>query len=182
VELADDPTYQRTRAALDAASIERAETLRRSELPIVADLRAHGVLVDSVWDLVNTSEPYPAALPILVRHLERGGYPDRVMESLGRALAVAPTVAYWDVLKALYASSRNPGHKEGIAVALAASATRAQLDDLISFVHDADQGPTRTHFVRTILRVGGAPGREVVATLRSDPVVGKEAEELLRRR
>jgi hypothetical protein len=29
------------------------------------------------------------ALPILLDHLQRGGYPDRVTESLGHALAVA---------------------------------------------------------------------------------------------
>ena len=52
---------------------------------------AVGVEIDSVWDLVNTAEPYPAALPVLMEHLERDGYPDRVMESLGRALAVKPS-------------------------------------------------------------------------------------------
>jgi hypothetical protein len=44
-------------------------------------------------DLVNTSAPNPSALPVLMEHLERGGYPERVMESLGRTLAVKPSVA-----------------------------------------------------------------------------------------
>jgi Flp pilus assembly protein TadB len=63
---------------------------RRAELPIVADLRAVGVDVHSVWELVNTSVPYPAALAVLLKHVQLAGYPDRVMESPGRALAVEP--------------------------------------------------------------------------------------------
>lgn len=46
------------------------------------------------------------------------------MESLGRALAVKPTVAYWDRLKALYLAPRNPGEEDGAALALAACRLR----------------------------------------------------------
>src|SRR5581483_10867065 len=84
--------------AVEAERSERVRVLREAEQPIVADLNRAGVSVSSVWDLVNTSDPYPAALPVLLSHLERGGYPDRVMESLGRALAVKVSVAWWDRL------------------------------------------------------------------------------------
>ena len=60
---------------------------RRAEAPLVEELRESGFEVDSAWDLVNTSTPYPRALPILVKHLERP-YPDRVREGIARALAV----------------------------------------------------------------------------------------------
>src|SRR5690242_13923443 len=86
--LQNDPEYQRKVQAAEAERQVRVQALRLAEQPIVADLRAVGIQVDSVWDLVNTSDPYPAALPILMEHLEGGGYPERVMESLGRALAV----------------------------------------------------------------------------------------------
>lgn len=128
---------------------------------------------------MNTAEPYPDALPGLIEHLERGGYPDRVMESLGRALAVKPAVAFWDRLKALYLAPRNPGEQEGAAVALAASATDAQLDDLVDFLSVEERGQSRIYFIRPILNVGRARGREVVEALRADPVFGKEATALL---
>ena len=131
-------------------------------------------------DLVNTSEPYPAALPVLMEHLERGGYPDRVMDSLGRALAVKPAVAYWDRLKALYLAPRNPGEEDGAAVALAACATEAQLDDLIGFLSLAGRGESRIYFIRPILNVGDHRGHQIVESLRSDPTFGKEARALLR--
>ncbi len=123
-QLDKDNEYQRQRAVFDAGVLERASVLRVAEQPVVAALHSVGVQVDSVWDLVNTSEPYPDALPVLMEHLERGGYPDRVMESLGRALAVKPAVAYWVRLKALYLAPQNPGEEDGVAVALAACRLR----------------------------------------------------------
>lgn len=72
-KLAHDEDYQRTKEADDAQRQARVQELHDAERPIVADLRRAGVDVDSVWDLVNTSAPYPNALPVLVKHLELGG-------------------------------------------------------------------------------------------------------------
>lgn len=178
-ELERDKEYQGKKAAFDAELQERTSALRGAEQPVVADLRNAGVEVDSVWDLVNTAEPYPAALPVLIEHLERGGYPDRVMESLGRALAVKPAVAFWDRLKALYLVPRSPGEEEGTAVALAGCATGAHLDDLCEFLSVEERGQSRIYFLRPILNVGGDRGREIVEALRDDPVFGQEATALM---
>ena len=42
----------------------------------------------SVWDLVNTAEPYPQLLPILAEHVTRP-YHKRIREGIARALAVS---------------------------------------------------------------------------------------------
>lgn len=178
-KLAQDEDYQRKTAAADAERQARVEELRRAEQPVVAELRSAGVDVASVWDLVNTANPYPSALPILVDHLQRGGYPDRVMESIARALAVEPAAFAWETFRDLYLSARGKGEMEGLAVALAASATPDHLEDLISVLSEADRGDTRVHLLRAILRVGGQRGREVLATLQSDPTFGSEARALL---
>lgn len=177
-----DPEFQRKEAIRDAERRERVAVLRAAEQPIMIDLRAVGVEVDSVWDLVNTSVPYPAALPVLMDHLECGGYPERVMESLGRALAVKPAVVFWDRLKARWLGAREPGEEDGAAVALAACATKAHLDDLIEFLSVEERGQTRIYFIRPILRLGGSRGRELVEGLRADSVFGKEGTALLKRR
>lgn len=44
------------------------------------------------------------------------------MESLGLALAVKRSVAFWDWLKARYLAPRNPGGEDGVAVAVALAA------------------------------------------------------------
>lgn len=157
-QLANDPEFQRHRQAREAETQARGVELSRAEQPIVADLHAAGVQVDSVWDLVNTAVPYPAALPVLLNHLRRGGYPDRVLESLGRALAVKPMNPAWAVLRELYLRAGGRGENEGLAVALAASATADQLDALIDLLGEDARGDTRIHVLRTIKRLGGPRG------------------------
>lgn len=49
----------------------RAAHFRNLEEPVVQALRKAGVHVDSVWDLVNTSVPYPDAIPVLLEHVQR---------------------------------------------------------------------------------------------------------------
>jgi hypothetical protein len=174
-KLRADPEYRARVEAVEAERQERVRLLREAERPIVADLNGAGVSVSSVWDLVNTAVPYPDALPILLAHLKRGGYPERVMESLGRALAVKPAVVWWEDIKRLYLSARDPGEEDGTAVALAASATRAQVDDLIAFLKVEERGESRIYFLRPLKRLGGERGREILESLRDDPTFGREA-------
>lgn len=182
-QLDGDPEFQREKRAREIETEQRARSLREAEQPIVKDLhRRGGVDVASVWDLVNTPEPYPDALPILLEHLERGGYPDRVMESLGRAMAVKPAAFAWGALLALYLRAEGHGEMEGLAVALAASATPQHLDSMISLLGDDSRGDTRIHLLRAINRVGDVRGTEVLESLRGDAVFGKEATALLKKR
>lgn len=181
-QLANDPEYQRRRAASDAGLQARVDVLRVAEQPIVDDLGTVGVHVESVWDFVNTAVPYPDALPILFAHLARGGYPDRVMESLGRALAVGPASVYWDDFRRLFAKAVGPDEKDGLAVAMAASATGEHLDAMLDILGDQSWGDYRIYFVRPILRVGGLRGSEVISALTNDPVLGKEATALLKKK
>ncbi|TXK17720.1 hypothetical protein [Homoserinibacter sp. GY 40078] len=181
-QLAQDREFQESVARREAELQARAAQWREAGRPIVDDLRGVGIDVDSVWDLVNTSDPYPAALPILIKHLERGGYPDRVLEGAARALAVKPAAVYWDRLRALYLEADGPDTTEGLAAALAASVTSEHLEDLIALLAETSRGSTRIHFIPPILRIGGERGREVVESLRDDPVFGKEATALLKRR
>ena len=181
-QLAGDQEYQRKAKAAEAERQIRVQELRRAEQPIVEDLRSAGVEVNSVWDLVNTADPYPKALPILLDHLQRGGFPDRVMESLGRALAVGPAASVWEALRQPYLAAQGCGEEEGLAVALAASATADHLGALIALLDETSRGSTRIHFLRPIKRVGGKRGLDVLRSLRDDPLFGKEARALLKRR
>lgn len=177
-----DPEYWRRFAAAEPERYARVQELLRAEQPIVADLRAVGFDIASVWDLVNTSVPYPAALPVLLRHLEKGGYPDRVMESLGSAIAVRPAAFAWDTLRELYLKAAGRGEEEGLAVALAAAATPSHLDALIALLREESRGDTRIHFLRAIKRVGRTRGAQVLEDLRDDPMFGREATALTKRR
>lgn len=174
-QLEDDEDFQRKRKIREEALTARVAELRAAEQPIIRDLRASGVAIDSVWDLVGTATPYPDALPVLMHHLEVGGYPDRVAESLGRALAVKPSIIFWSRLEKLYLSSRSRGEREGAAIALAAVAGPEQTDNLIAFLRAPELAETRLYFVSPLLRIGGQVGREFVESIAGDPVLGKEA-------
>jgi hypothetical protein len=172
--LETDVGFQEAKLKRDEEINERAAVLREAERPIVDDIRRAGYDVSSVWDLVNTSEPYPDALPILLDHLKQGGYPDRVMESMGRAIAVGPAVFAWDSLRDLYLRADGRGEEEGLALALAASATPAQLEPLIGLIGEDSRGDSRIHFLRAIKRVGGRRGAGVLnALIHNPPSAGK---------
>jgi len=178
-QLSADPEFQRQKAERDADLERRTAVLRLAEQPIVADLWAAGYEVSSVWDLVNTSTPYPNALPVLLDHLSRGGYPDRVMESLGRALAVRPASFAWFVLRDLYVRAKGPGEREGLAVALAASATAEHFDALVALLED-EGNDNRIHFLQPIKDLGGERGVEVLERHSGDPLFAGEVKNLLR--
>lgn len=178
-QLANDKEYQSQRAIFKRDLAERKAVWRAAEEPIVAELRAVGVELDSVWDLVNTDVPYPSALPVLIRYLEDGELPDRVLEGLGRALAVGPAIEFWDRLIALRLSPASAGQAEGSAVALAACVTPDRVDDLIRIVTEEERRPEHIFFLRPILKLGGDRGREVLASLDADPVLAVEAQALL---
>ena len=177
--LAANQEYQRGLAAFEEEHDEKVAGWREAEIPLVAELRAVGVEVDSVWDLVNTDAPYPSALPVLIRYLEDGELPDRVLEGVGRALAVVPAIEFWDRLVALVKSAPGAGQAEGSAVALAACATADQIDDLVLIVTKEKRRSEHIFFLRPILKSGGDRGRALLEALDSDPVLAIEAQALL---
>ena len=181
-ELLANDEFVREDAQRAAMFEARAQELRSAEAPIVNDLRSAGVEVSSVWDLVNSADDYISALPVLIQHLSIRAYPDRVHESLGRALAVRQAQPYWGKLRDLYVAATGAGEAEGLAVALAGSAALENLDGLLELINQHPHGTTQIHLLRSIKRVGGQRGIEFLESLRSDPVFGKEARALLRTR
>jgi hypothetical protein len=186
-ERAADPVRVAREAQARADREERKRALRVAEAPVVADLHAVGIDVDSTWDLVNTSEPYLDALPVLFKHLKRGGYPPRIIQGISRALAVKPAVMYWDELVALYKSAVEPvgtraaDAKDGLAVILSACVNRAKVGELVELASDPSNGRTRIYFLRPVMRLGGERGRAMVASVVDDPSLGKEATALINR-
>jgi hypothetical protein len=177
-----DPAYVAVRDAREREREARLEGERRASAPLLSDLAAIGFTVESVWDLLSDSRPYTQALPVLLEHLERGGYPPRVMEAIGRALAVKPAVRYWDRLMAAYERAEDEGAREGIAVALDACATRQQIADLMNLVRKRRGGDdSYLYFLARIMKLGGPEGRELIESLIADPVLGKEATALTKR-
>jgi len=79
--VAQDKARQEKHKAFD-------DMLAANEAPILKDILAAGLEIDSVWDLVNTGYSYPEAIPVLLKHLHKD-YHHRIREGMIRALNTA---------------------------------------------------------------------------------------------
>ena len=100
--LEDNPDFVRRREELAHQQRLVEAQLRAEEEPLLAELADVGIVINSVWDLVNSKSAYTAAIPVLVRHL-RVPYSPRIREGIIQSLAVpeARGHAGWEILEEL---------------------------------------------------------------------------------
>src|SRR5215471_16384354 len=103
-ELEANPEFVARQREKEEALAEKVREWRRAEQPLIAELKKVGEQVETVWDLVNTSRPYPKAIPVLLEHLQRP-YPDRVREGIARALSVRGARIGWEILRDQFISA-----------------------------------------------------------------------------
>jgi hypothetical protein len=159
---------------------KRAEEWRGAEAPLVAELKAAGFVVASVWDLVNTPGTYPTAVPILLEHLPRQ-YPAAVREGIARALAVPEAKTGWELLLCLYRDEHEGRVKDGLAVAIAAVADGDVLEDVIALAGDVRHGPSRLLLLSALERSRDERTRSALKELEADPELQREIRVILRR-
>lgn len=183
-QLESDPEWVARRDARDLEIKREEERLRVAEEPLTQELKDAGFRVDSAWDLVNTSTPYPAALPILLKHLQQD-YPDRVREGIARALAVRGGDAKfaWRTLVRLY-RDEEPGTnaKDGLAVAIAAVADAEVIGEVIALASETRHGASRVLLLRALTRSRQPEARTAIDDLATDPQLAKEIGVIQRRR
>lgn len=182
-ELQKDPAYRELRERQSLAAQELREKVRVAEAPIIEDLKAVGVKVSSVWDLVNTRSSYSSAIPVLLEHLGRD-YPAEVREGIARALAVPEASWAWDVLLTFFkreptGQARNV--KWALACALSGGATDEVIDTIIGLVQDTSIGENRLALLSALARSKMPKTREVLEQLRQDPQLSREIRILLGR-
>jgi hypothetical protein len=176
-----DPKFVEQQAKEEEARDKRDIEYRRAEAPLVDELHAAGFPVKSAWDLVNTRGSYPKALPILLAHLQRA-YPPAVREGIARAMAVREARFAWDVLTRLYRNDQDDRSKDGLAVAIAASANDDVVAELIELARDESQGPSRVLLLGALERSADPQARAALEDLNTDPDLTKEIQIILRRR
>ncbi len=180
-QLEDDPEYRERVAARDAQLAAELELCAVAETPIIADLRSAGFTVSSVWDIADPAVPHDNMLPILLKHLEIGHYPDRVLEGLGAALAVKAARSYWDRILALYTRVSGFGARQALAAAIAECAEPGDVDDLAALLADESLGESRGLLLSPVWKLGGARGRALVRSYSDHPELGKEASAMTQR-
>lgn len=180
-KLRKDPAWSARQAQEEQRREEARGELRRHEQPVVSALRAAGFAVDSVWDLVNTATPYPAAIPVLLAHLPTTEHP-RVREGIVRALSVkeAGNAAWEPLLRQLEASATwEEGHATGLrdalANALAVLAVRDRTTDLLQLLRDQRYGTARIFFLDALGKVGDDTALPVLTEFEREGELGDHA-------
>lgn len=179
-ELAHDRKYRKRRREQERIHAKRARHLAEAEAPLVQELRAEGVCVDSVWDLVNTNDPYPDAIPVLVRNLKHG-HP-KVREAVARALTVAELEdRSWSALRAQFLKEPDLNAKWALSNALAVNVTRDRAGAALAIVRDSDHGECRVPLIHGLAKIADRTIRTALRELVDDPDVGAEVNEILKR-
>lgn len=178
----EDPVYRAELEHVESERAERTRLLRMAEQPVVADLRAIGLDVDTVWDLHKIPDSRPQAVPVRLRHLALH-YPDGVLQGIGEGLNHRSARAWWGDLRELMFDTERDVVRDRLAATLSACATREHYEDLLAFLRDDSLGQCRIYFVRPINSIGNrinpGQGRAVIESVADDPVFGKEATAVL---
>lgn len=168
-----DPAYVARRAEKEAYFAAKVAQYRAEQSDLLRDLQAVGWPVSSVRDLVNTSQPYPEAVPILLSHLAKP-YSDRTREGIARALAVRDAASAWPILRAEYeAAPDKSGFKDGPAVALSGASTDSTIGQLADLAKDRRHGSSRLLLLLGLKRSRCQIARETLAQLKDDPDLAK---------
>jgi hypothetical protein len=178
----EDPAYRAEIERVEAERAERERLFRVAEQPVVADLRAVGLELDSVWDLHTIPDSRPRAIPVLLKHVALD-YPDAVLQGIGQGLDHPSARPWWGDLREMMLNTGRDAVRDRLAAALSNCATREHYDDLLAFIRNDSLGQCRIYFLRPINRIGNrieaGQGRTVLESVAQDPVLGREATAVL---
>lgn len=173
-------------SSIDPAFADFYEAQRRATRaaaePILADLRAAGLDIDEISDLLNEHLDYERQLPVLIDWIPRCANL-RVREVLVRALAVpaARRTAAADTLLREFetAPSSASGYRWAVALALTGAARPQDAEAVVRLFADRSYGTGRQELARVIARLRPPEALAVlVAALDDDDVAGHAVEAL----
>jgi hypothetical protein len=162
------------RAEKERARLEREASWRAEQTALLSEFKAAGWSVESVWDLVGTSTPYPELIPILLRHLSLP-YSDRTKEGIARSLAVPDSKNGWSQLVAEYCKADvGPDTKDGLAAALAAVSSDDVIGELADLAKDTSNGSSHVLLLGGLKKSKSPVAKSTIAELSNDPQLMKE--------
>ena len=133
--LNQDPAYRERRARLDAELAERTREWRIAEQPVIEDLKAIGIEVDTVWGLYKVPASRPKAIPVLLKHLVLD-YPDNVIQGIGAGLSDRTARPWWNDMREIMLATERAAVQDRMAGVLSEIAIREHYDDLLDFVRN----------------------------------------------
>ena len=178
-ELNKNDSYKETIESKEKERKVDQNLLQEDELRISNALREVGISINTIYDLVNTNNPYPKSIPILIDFLENKKVQhNQVIEGIIRALAVkeAVSIANRHLIK-LY----NESVKEDATFCWAIGNTvdtivcDDDIDDVIKIVKYKSNGVSRQMFVLALGKVKSVKAEQALISLLDDDEVSPHA-------
>ena len=116
------PTTERSSGAKRLQRADRSRQLRVAEQPVLADLRAIGLDLGTIWDLYKFPDWRSRAIPVLLKRLALD-YPDRVLEGIGIGQEDKSARAWWGELRFMFLNTETDVVGDRLAAALSDWAT-----------------------------------------------------------
>ncbi|WP_107771074.1 hypothetical protein [Nocardioides sediminis] len=180
-ELEADPEHRAAQAEQESELAEQEERYAEAEAPLVRALADIEVEVKSVWDLVNTSDDYSVAIPVLEEHLKDDSYPDRIREGIARSLSFRKAAPGWPTIVNLYRSTTESFDlQQGLAVAMAGTVTDETVDELVAEARCEEHGESRVLLLLGLKRLRSAAAKEALESFVDDPDLGENATKQLK--
>lgn len=175
-KLSGDSAFVQRQQIREETRQGRAVKLLVAGAPVVSALKAVGVNVVSVWDLVNSTMDYSKAVFVLRDHLLMN-YPDEVLEGIARALAIpAAEVVRPDLIRKLRAYGRSESQiAYSLALAIGATTHEENLVEMLELVKDKELGASRVGLLFAVKRFRtSALVKHELVQLRADPDLSRE--------
>lgn len=180
-----DPAYRAELERVESERAGRARLFKLAEQPVVADLKAIGLDLNTVWDFHKIPNSRPQAIPVLLKHLSLD-YPEDVLQGIGHGINHRSARAWWGELSEMMLSTEREAVRDRLAATLSACATREHYEGLLAFIRNDSLGECRIYFVRPINSIGNrikaGQGRTIIEAVVDDPVLGREAMAVLKGR
>jgi hypothetical protein len=154
--LKKNPEWVARNAETEAELLQREKEFKILEAPVLSDLKNIGIQIESVWELVNIADKYPAAIPVLLRHVALP-YHKRIKEGIIRALTVnyaGPEVLRELIKQFCEQTDNGPNSlKWVLGNAISEVATPADAETVIALAMDASHGDSRDLITQRLPRV-----------------------------
>lgn len=154
------------------------------DLKICSAIGDVGIRISNIYDLVNTNQPYPAAIPVLINLLDENYTSSKIVEGIVRALTVkeARGKANRTLLKLYFETpATERGLRWVIGNAFATIITDEDIGDILKIVNDPLNGESRRMFVYALGKIKSKEVEDALIQLLDDKDVALHAISALRR-
>ncbi len=151
---------------------------------IKTELQNVGISINDIYDLVNTSKPYPSAIPVLLNLLQQGIDDIHLKEGIVRALAVKEAIGKaCPILISEYKRipKNNFMFRWVIGNTIYVTITENYLESILEIVLDKENGISRQMFVLALGKVKSERAEDALIKLLDDEEVTPHALEALGR-